>query len=158
MSTPAERSTVTAEPLSSSDAQMLIGRLNAELTELYPNPRDRHFDLVETQVSEDRGVFLVARLNGDPVGCGALRRLDAVTGELKRMYVEPRARGQGVGRRLLAELEHHARRLGLRRLVLETGDRQHEATRLYERAGFARIPCFGEYTGAASVCMEKALD
>jgi len=74
------------------------------------------------------------------------------------MYVEPHARGHGVGRKVLAELEHHARRLGLRHLVLETGDRQHEATRLYERAGFARVPCFGEYTGAASVCMEKALD
>ena len=158
MSTPAERSTITAEPLSGSDAQMLIARLNDELTERYPNPQDRHFELADAHVSGDRGVFLVARLDGDPVGCGALRRLDDVTGELKRMYVEPHARGHGVGRKVLAELEHHARRLGLRHLVLETGDRQHEATRLYERAGFARVPCFGEYTGAASVCMEKALD
>jgi GNAT superfamily N-acetyltransferase len=158
VSTPAERSTITPEPLSGPPAQVLIGRLNAELTERYPSPGDRHFDLAEAQVSGERGVFLVVRVNGEPVGCGALRRIDGVTGELKRMYVEPQARGSGLGRRLLAELEQHARRLGLRRLVLETGDRQHEATRLYEGAGFTRVPCFGEYTGPASVCMEKALD
>src|SRR3984893_15102520 len=80
MSTPAEHSTITAEPLSGSDAQMLIARLNDELTERYPTPQDRHFELADAHVSGDRGVFLVARLDGDPVGCGALRRLDDVTG------------------------------------------------------------------------------
>src|SRR5205807_2406450 len=146
-------------PLSASDAQTLIARLNAELTERYPKAEDRHFELAEGQVSEGRGVFLVARMNGDPIGCGALRQLDPVTGELKRMYVAPDARGNGVGRRVLAELEQHARSLGLRRLVLETGDRQHEAIALYNGAGFTRVPCFGEYAGSAvSICLEKDLD
>jgi GNAT superfamily N-acetyltransferase len=97
-------------------------------------------------------------VDGHAVGCGALRRLDPATGEIKRMYVAPSARGGGVGARILAELERHARALGLRRLVLETGERQASAVRLYERAGFVRIPCFGEYAAAPlSLCMGKDL-
>jgi len=154
-----ERLTIASEPLSSSDAQVLIGRLNAELTVRYPDPDDRHFELTEAQVGDGSGVFLVARSGGEPVACGALRRVDEVTGEVKRMYVLPGARRGGVGRRLLAELERQARLMDIRRLVLETGERQSEAIRLYEVAGFARIPCFGEYEGSPmSVCMEKALD
>lgn len=153
-----DRLVVAAEPLSGPPAQMLIARLNAELTEAYPNPADRAFELTEAQVAPDQGVFLVARLDGEPIGCGALRRLDDGTGELKRMYVAPAARGRGVGRRILAELERHALALGLRRLVLETGDRQLEAMRLYTGAGYTRVPCFGEYAGKPlSVCLEKAL-
>jgi putative acetyltransferase len=154
-----DRLTILAQPLSSPEAQSLIGRLNAELTERYPDPEDRHFELSEAHVGDGHGVFLVARLDGVAVGCGALRRLDGSTGELKRMYVAPADRRGGVGRRLLAELEDHARGLGLRRLVLETGVHQHEAMGLYERAGFVSIPRFGEYVdSAASVCLGKSLD
>jgi GNAT superfamily N-acetyltransferase len=154
-----ERLAITPEPLSSADARALIARLDAELTERYPNPEDNHFELSAEQVSKDQGVFLVARLDTAPVGCGALRQLEPAVGEIKRMYVAPSARGTGVGRRLLEELEWHARRLGLRRLVLETGERQPEALRLYERAGFSRIDCFGEYLATpVSLCMAKSLD
>lgn len=149
--------TIARAPLTSTDAQALIGRLNAELTGLYPDPADRHFELTAEQVAE-QGVFLIARIDGEAVGCAALRQLDPSTGEIKRMYVAPAARGARLGSRLLSELERHARRLGHRRLLLETGEHQHEALRLYERAGFARIPAFGEYQGsAASICMEKKL-
>jgi putative acetyltransferase len=149
---------IAPEPLSSPVAADLIARLDAELTERYPNPDDNFFELTTEQVGEDHGVFLVARAAATPVGCAALRRLDGHTGEVKRMYVAPSTRGAGVGRRLLDELERHARRLGLRRLVLETGERQPEAIRLYERAGFTRIPRFGEYVDSPmSVCMGKAL-
>lgn len=150
--------TVGPEPLSGADAQLLIARLNAELTERYPNPEDNHFHLDETELGPGRGVFLVARIDGSAIGCAALRRLDSGTGEIKRMYVAPDFRGRGVARRILGELERCARILGLRRLVLETGDRQHEAIRLYGAAGFLPIPCFGEYVhSAASRCMEKHL-
>ena len=151
--------TIAREPLSSPDAQRLIASLNAELSVIYPNPADNFFELAEEQTAGDRGVFLLARVDGRPVGCGALRRIDATTGEIKRMYVAPAARGTGLGRRLLDELERHACGLGLRRLVLETGTRQPQAIGLYRRAGFARIPCFGEYQHAPlSVCMAKPLD
>jgi putative acetyltransferase len=150
--------TIAPAPLSSPAAKALIARLNAELTERYPSPEDRHFELSEEQVAGTSGVFVVAALDGEPVGCGALRRLDDATGELKRMFVAPQTRRLGVGRGLLAELERRARGLGLRRLVLETGVRQHEAMAMYERAGYTQIACFGEYEGgSASVCMEKLL-
>jgi putative acetyltransferase len=158
MTAPSRHITVAPAPLAAAAAQALIARLNAELTERYPNPEDRHFGLTQEQVGGRSGVFLVAALDGEPAGCGALRRLEDGTGELKRMFVVPEARRHGVGRRVLIELELHARRLGLRRLVLETGVRQHEAMAMYERAGFGRIPCFGEYErSAASVCLGKDL-
>jgi GNAT superfamily N-acetyltransferase len=109
-------------------------------------------------VGEGRGSFLVAYADGGPIGCGAVRRLDSGTAELKRMYVAPSARGQGIGRALLSALEQEARTLGAVRLVLETGTRQEAALALYRRAGFAVIPAFGEYLDSpTSVCMGKAL-
>jgi putative acetyltransferase len=149
---------IAPEPLGSPDVQALIARLDAEITDRYPNPEDNFFQLAEDQVDGRHGVLLVARVDGEPVGLGALRRLDPTSGEIKRMYVAPSARGGGVGARILAELERHARALGMRRLLLETGERQVEAVRLYQRAGFARVPCFGEYVNAPlSLCMGKDL-
>jgi GNAT superfamily N-acetyltransferase len=97
-------------------------------------------------------------LNGEPAGCGALRRLDADSFEIKRMFVAPRWRGLGVGESILTVLEEHAARLGARRLVLETGERQPRALRLYEGRGYQRTAPFGEYVGSPlSVCLEKVL-
>src|SRR5919204_858538 len=84
---------IAPEPLTSPDVQALIARLDAELTERYPNPEDNFFELAEEQVDGREGVLLVARVDGEPVGCGALRRLGPATGEIKRMYVAPSARG-----------------------------------------------------------------
>jgi GNAT superfamily N-acetyltransferase len=87
-----------------------------------------------------------------------VRRNEPGVAEIKRMYVTPGARGRGVGRFILDELEAVARQLGIRRLVLETGPRQPEALALYRRAGYVEIPLFGEYVGAEfSVCMAKNL-
>jgi GNAT superfamily N-acetyltransferase len=92
------------------------------------------------------------------VGCGAVRRIDTQTGELKRMYVAPQERGRGVGRAILSALEAEARKLHLIRLVLETGVRQSEAQVLYQRAGFSRTAPFGEYLDSPlSICMAKAI-
>ena len=104
------------------------------------------------------GVFLVVREDGSAIGCGGVCRFDEMRAELKRMYVLPEARGRGLGRRLLEELEAEARRLGYAGIVLETGDRQPEAVGLYESAGYERIPCYGIYaTRALSLCFEKTL-
>ncbi|HVP74884.1 MAG TPA: GNAT family N-acetyltransferase [Gaiellaceae bacterium] len=104
------------------------------------------------------GVFLVVREDGRAIGCGGVCRFDETRAELKRMYVVPEARGRGLGRRLLDELEAEARRLGYTGIVLETGDRQPEALGLYESAGYERIPCYGVYaTRALSLCFEKHL-
>ena len=140
----------------SPTAQTLIDALNAELTSRYPEEGARHFRVDPDEVAEGRGAFLIASRSGQPMGCGAVRRIDARTAEIKRMYVSPEARGGGVGRALLRALEAEARTLGISRLVLETGVRQPEAIALYQRAGFSRIAPFGEYVGSPlSVCMAK---
>lgn len=105
-----------------------------------------------------RAVFLVARLSGQPVGCGALRRFDDHTAEIKRMYVAPAGRRQGIARRILMELERHAHEFGYRAIRLETGVRQPDAQRLYESLGYQRIAAFGPYAGnPTSVCYERVI-
>ena len=149
---------VRREEITGVVAARLILALNAELTARYPEEGANHFRLDPGEVTEGRGAFLVAYVKGEPVGCGAIRRLDADAAEIKRMYVEPSARGQGMGRVLLGALVAQGRGLGVKRLVLETGERQSEALALYSGAGFRRIPAFGEYVGSPlSVCMAKEL-
>jgi GNAT superfamily N-acetyltransferase len=106
----------------------------------------------------DITVFFVAYDGDDPVGCGGLRELDATEAEIKRMFVRPAARGTGVSTALLARLELYGRERGYRRLVLETGDRQPDAVRFYEREGYTPIPNFGYYVDSdLSLCFEKVL-
>ncbi len=141
------------------EVQALIAQLDQELAARYPEPGANHFRLDPEEVAPGRGAFLLARIDAETVGCGALRIVEPGTAELKRMFALPSARRRGVGRAILQALEEQARRLGVTRLVLETGTRQHEAIALYRAHGFAEIPPFGEYvlTAATSVCMSKAL-
>jgi putative acetyltransferase len=151
---------ICREGLPSAVADRLIADLNAELTAMYPEAGATHFRLDPEEVSPGRGAFVMAFVGEAPVGCGAMRRIEPETGELKRMYVVPSARGTGIGRALVAALEREARHIAIRRLVLETGIRQIAALELYERTGFQRIPLYGEYRESAgtSVCMGKDLD
>lgn len=155
----ADNITIVRGALTDDASRALITELNAELSELYPEPGANHFGLTPEEVGEGRGAFLVVYLDGKPVGCGAVRLIDAETGELKRMYVAPAARGTRLGRRLVDALEAEARALGARRLVLETGTRQHAALALYRATGFRDIPLYGEYLSSpeTSVCMGKEL-
>jgi GNAT superfamily N-acetyltransferase len=151
--------TIARAELDAEASRRLIAALNAELTELYPEPGANHFQLGSEEVSQGRGTFLVIYREETPVGCGALRLLDPETAELKRMYVAPEVRGQGLGRQLVAALEAEARALGVRRLVLETGVRQVAAVALYRATGFEPIPLFGEYclSPETSLCLGKSL-
>jgi GNAT superfamily N-acetyltransferase len=145
--------------LRSPEAQSLILALNAELEDRYPEEGANFFRLDAEEVSTGRGGFFIASIDGVPTGCGAVRRLEAGVAEIKRMYVARGARGRGLGRLILAELEAEARRLGMQRIVLETGPRQPEAIALYTRAGFAQIPLYGEYIDSNfSFCMAKELE
>jgi GNAT superfamily N-acetyltransferase len=152
---------VRREDFQSPLADRLILALNQELDERYPEEGANHFDLDAEEVAEGRGAFLVAFIADEPVGCGAVRRISPTVCEIKRMYVVPSARGCGVGRRILNELEFIARQLGASRLVLETGVRQPEALALYTGIGFTTIPLFGNYADTPhpelSVCMAKKL-
>jgi putative acetyltransferase len=107
----------------------------------------------------DITAFFVAYDDCDqPIGCGGLRQIPGNEAEVKRMFVAPSHRGTGVSRAILLELERFGRGRAWSRLVLETGDRQPDAVRFYEREGFIRIPNFAYYTESEhSLCYEKPL-
>jgi len=150
--------TIAAEPFGSADARRLISELDGGLAQLYTPDQRFGPNFNSGQIAGGRGTFLIARLDGRAVGCGAIRLLDDVTAEIKRMYVEPEVRGRRVGRAVLDALEEKARELGVRRLVLETGIHQHAAIALYTHAGYAQCDCWGEYTTSpTSVCYEKQI-
>lgn len=102
---------------------------------------------------------IVTDAEGEAVGHAALRDLGGELAgalEVKRVYVVPGARGSGVSRVLMAELERIAAALGAERLILQTGDRQPEAVALYERIGYTRIPIYPPYLEIAfSQCFQK---
>jgi putative acetyltransferase len=102
--------------------------------------------------------FVVGFVENAPVACGALQQLADGIGEIKRMYVVPALRGQGLSRRILVALEDLAVRRGLHTLRLETGAFLAAAVGLYTSSGYTKIPPFGQYVGhPASVCYEKVL-
>lgn len=96
------------------------------------------------EIRPPAGVFLVARLRGNPVGCGALRTPEDGIGEIKRMWVDPAARGLGVGRRLLDELEACARAAGCRAVRLDTNKALAEAISMYGSAGYREVDPFND--------------
>jgi putative acetyltransferase len=130
----------------------------AELTERYQDPNS---EPGPAPSADDITLFLLAfdDYGTTPIACGGLRRIDEHHGEVKRMYVVPDRRGSGVATLVLRALEAIARdELGWTRLVLETGDRQPDAIRFYEREGYTRIPNFGYYAASSySLCYERAL-
>ena len=108
------------------------------------------------EVAPPLGAWVVAYLDDQPVGCGGVKRLDDTSAELKRIYLAAGARGRGLGRRLLDQLERHARELGYERLRLDTGDLQPEAFGLFRSAGYEHIPDYNGNTWA-TYWMEKRL-
>lgn len=101
---------------------------------------------------------VVAYQGQKAVGCGAFKPFDAESVEIKRMFVRPENRGQGVAVEVLRELENWASELEFAFAVLETGKKQPEAIRLYEKSGYELIPNYGQYEGMEnSVCMKKKI-
>ncbi|KAA0575317.1 GNAT family N-acetyltransferase [Azospirillum sp. Sh1] len=134
----------------------LVAALDRYLLDLYPADTCHLLDIDSLEAPDVR--FFVARKDGVPVGCAALRVDPAGYGEVKRMYVDAAARGHRIGDRLLARLEEQARDEGLTALLLESGIHQHEALALYRKAGFTdRGPyaCYAD--NGVSVFMEKPL-
>lgn len=134
---------IVAERPDTSDAMALIAELEAYLAPQYP-VESRHGYSVEKLLRE--GVaFFIARQDGAAAACGGVQLFGAEYGEVKRMYVRPQFRGQGLAKLMLTHLEQYTRERGVRLLRLETGIYQKEAIGLYERMGFRRIPPFGSY-------------
>lgn len=144
----------------SGDGGRLEGAMRAEVGALY-----RGLDLTSkampkagpAELNPPGGVFLVGyEADGAAVCCGGIKRLDATACEFKRMYVVPEARGKGVGRALLEELEDRARSLGYEIARLDTGPKQVGARHIYETAGYRSIPNFNG-NPVATFFGEKAL-
>ena len=123
----------------------LIEQVQQEYVARYGGRDDAPVDPAEFR--PPRGLFLVAVLDGVPVGCGGWRHLGDGRVEVKRMFTAPAARGRGVARAVLAELERTAAAAGHARVLLETGLAQPEAMTLYGSAGYEPVEGFGHYAG-----------
>jgi putative acetyltransferase len=146
--------TIRLESADQPDVLALIEDLDAYQKPLYPIESFHGIDLAA--LTQPDVLFAVARDgNGRAVGCGAMV-VGPHHGEIKRMYIRPVARGQGIGGRVLALLEAKARERGCMLFRLETGYLQAEALALDARCGYARRGPFGDYTDdPTSVFMEK---
>jgi ribosomal protein S18 acetylase RimI-like enzyme len=128
-----------------ADARYCLARYFSELNERFDTGFDPHAKAPDrAEFLSPHGCWLVARRSGEPIGCGGVRTLSAGVGEIKRMWIAPNARGLGLGRRLLAELEGEAVRIGLRCMRLDTNATLEEALRLYRSSGYREIPRFNE--------------
>jgi putative acetyltransferase len=137
------------------DFRNLVNQLDADL-------RDRNGEMMDIydqhNVIEKIDTVVIAYLNDKPAGCGCFKPFDHEAVEVKRMFVQPTARGNGISKKVLTELETWARQLGFSYTVLETGAKQVEALSLYPKAGYQSIPKYGPYVDLPdSICFRKSL-
>lgn len=133
----------------------LVARLDAFFAEQWG---ERAADYAPYHDLTKMACALVADADGAPVGCGCWKPFDAVTAELKRMFVLPAFRRAGIAARIVRALEADAARVGCSRAVLETGADMPGAAAFYERQGYRLIPNYGDFSGdTRCICMEKML-
>lgn len=157
MSSPAVAVSFSICPPGEAPACDLLEAMVAELHTMYGAIDGRiGVPLHVEELAPPGGCYLVGRVDTQVVAGGGLRTLEAGTGEVKRMYVVPEWRGQGLARLLLGALEQEALSLGLQRVRLDTGPEQHRARHLYLTAGYVEI---GNYNASphASFWGEKEL-
>ncbi|MEV0261559.1 helix-turn-helix domain-containing GNAT family N-acetyltransferase [Streptomyces sp. NPDC050617] len=128
------------------DAEQCLRSYAAELRELFDGGFDPGNSLLPDpgELRAPRGLFLVARLHGEPVGCGGLKLPPGAPAEIKRLWVRPSTRGLGLARRLLSELEERAVRHGSDLVRLDTNKALEAATRLYRSSGYTEVPAFND--------------
>jgi GNAT superfamily N-acetyltransferase len=143
---PEETVEIRAEAPDGAVGRACLGAYFRELDERFEG--GCHFDAgdrgILDEMSPPSGFFLVAYAGEEPVGCAGLKRLDELTGELKRMWVAPSARGRGVAVTLLRSAESRALEIGCRRLYLDTNRVLREAQAFYRREGFAEIARYND--------------
>lgn len=145
-----KRTTCTSE-----DFQDLVRQLNKDLWTRYPETQHMYEGY---NIITDIDTVVIAYKDGRPVGCGCFKPYNAQTVEIKRMYVQPEARGQGIAYGVLSELEQWASELDYRYAVLETAIRQPEAIGLYEKSGYVIIERYPPYVDMElSICYRKEL-
>jgi GNAT superfamily N-acetyltransferase len=137
------------------DFRKLVEELDAELR---IRDGDEHSFYAQYNKIDMIKHVIMAYEDSTPVGCGAIKEYSQDTMEVKRMYVLLSKRGQGIATMILKELEAWALELNFTKCILETGEKQHEAVRLYEKNDYKRIPNFGQYENVEnSICFEKKL-
>jgi putative acetyltransferase len=137
------------------DFQELVRQLDIELK---MRDGDEHAFFAQYNKSDTIKYVVLAYEENIAVGCGAIKEYKADTMEVKRMFVPLEKRGQGIAAKVLIELEQWSKELNYKKCILETGLRQPEAIRLYEKSGYTRIPNYGQYKEVlSSVCFEKVL-
>jgi len=135
------------------DFVTLVGELDSDLARR--DGKDHSFYAQFNKIDKIKYV-VVAYDDAVPVSCGAIKEYDPDTMEVKRMYTLPERRGHGIATLVLGELEKWAVELSYTHCILETGKKQPEAIRLYEKNGYTRIPNYGQYAGIQnSVCYKK---
>ncbi len=142
----AGRVELSFESPASADARACLDAYFREIAERFEAGFDPARDRTpsDDELTPPKGWFVVARLEGEPVGCGALKQVDNATGEIKRVWTTPSARGLGVARRVLRKLESAARDDGLITLRLDTNKALTEAHALYRKEGYREIERFSD--------------
>jgi GNAT superfamily N-acetyltransferase len=147
------RHVIEPRPYDHPDVRHLTGELYLEQLARYgfaDAPDDSADDFAPPQ-----GLFLVAYAAGLPCACGGIRTYESGVAEIKKMYVTPAFRGQGLGHRILAELEQADQANGAHRFILETGSRNTEALALYVHAGYRPIPAYRERDSSINRALAK---
>ncbi|HNP47220.1 MAG TPA: GNAT family N-acetyltransferase [Bacteroidia bacterium] len=140
---------------SNQDFQNLVKALDSELKQR--DGEEHTFFAQFNKIDLIRHV-VVAYQNNEVVGCGAMKEYTSGAMEIKRMFVPFEQRGKGIAGNVLDELEKWAQELGYSKCILETGLKQPEAIRLYEKNKYLRIANYGQYEKvSSSVCFEKIL-
>lgn len=135
--------------------RLLIGELDKELWSHF-NDRQAVYD--QYNIIENNKNVIVAYKDGMPVGCGCFKKFDEQCVEIKRMYVKPEYRGQGIAASVLNALEKWAKELNFSSAVLETGDKLQSAIHLYQKSGYIVMEKYGPYKAMpASICMFKSM-
>ena len=137
---------ITVTDPTSQDARWCIEQYFTELSKRFETGFDPTLGISAHahELTPPAGLLLVASLREEPIGCGALKFHENTVGELKRMWVAPRARGLGLGRRLLEALERHAREAGVAVLHLETNRSLIEAIQMYRECGYQEVAAFND--------------
>ena len=137
---------VALEPAGSADARFCLESYYSELARRFPSGFDplavNNFDPAE--MTPPKGWFVVARIDGEPVGCGALKRLEDGVGEVKRVWTSPSSRGLGVASRIMDRLEALAVEAGFAVLRLDTNGRLKEAQAMYAKRGYREIARYND--------------
>jgi putative acetyltransferase len=138
-----------------ADFRKLVALLDKELWSRYEQEQ-ANYD--QYNKIENNNTIVIAYYHEQPIGCGCIKQFDDDTMEVKRMFVLPEYRGQGIAHTILRELEAWAREHSYSVVILETGIRQPEAIQLYKKSGYRVIDNYGQYIGMkSSVCMSKEL-